>query len=187
MSAFFLALNIRTFTDENILRSYDRSLLFKRLFVDDIESKPGLFPVLRKRDRDYNQYVHNNPNNEIPDFVVCNREDGFNSQMYSQQDIWEAVNTGFAYLQNGATSGTLARFGARFYPHRFRGDDQNLQFTPTGDGNWNQAYEFPLAPRNGSPWNGGPAPPGPDRVVFDNNGIYMGVITHRGEELNGFQ
>jgi hypothetical protein len=29
--------------------------------------------------------------------------------MYSQQDIWEAVNTGFAYLQNGtATSAFLA-------------------------------------------------------------------------------
>jgi hypothetical protein len=107
--------------------------------------------------------------------------------LYSQQDIWEAVNTGFAYLQNGAATSALPRFNARFYPHGFQGVDEGLQYTPTGAGNWNAAYEFPLAPRNGSPWNGGGYAPGPDRVVFDNNGIYMGVITHRGEINNAFQ
>jgi len=186
-SAFSLAVNVRTFTDDNVLDRHDRGLLIKRLFTDDVEPKSEPFLILSKRDRDYNQYVHDYPNNEIPDFVVCNAENGDNSQMYSQQDIWEAVNTGFAYLQNGAATSALPRFNARFYPHGFQGMDEGLQYTPTGAGNWNAAYEFPLAPRNGSPWNGGGYAPGPDRVVFDNNGIYMGVITHRGEINNAFQ
>jgi hypothetical protein len=151
------------------------------------DSNTQSFSILHKRDRDYNQYAETYPDNQIPDFVTCNTRGGGNSMMYAQDDIWRALETGYAYLQNGVPLAQYPRYGARTYPSGFRGADQALQGTPTGNGDWQNMYEFPLRPFYGNPWNGNGIRPDADRVVFDFNGVYMGVITHRGEVGNAFQ
>lgn len=107
--------------------------------------------------------------------------------MYTEEDIWQALQNGLRYLRSGtfAVAG-----GGRVYPHAFMGYDEQLQNVDIGSGDQNNMFEFPIVstahPIYQGPFNGGGLSAGPDRIVFDNNGVYMGIITHRGERLNTF-
>jgi len=110
--------------------------------------------------------------------------------MYSRQDIWNAFVAGWWYIENPSSLGALA-WGGRRYPHSFGGQDAALQQTAPdhGAGDWNNVRAFPIAPSgpHGIVWDGNRRAQGPDRVLFDTHGNYMGIVTHRGESNNRFQ
>ncbi|KAI9828369.1 MAG: hypothetical protein M1832_002797 [Thelocarpon impressellum] len=140
---------------------------------------------LSKRARDYNEYQRENPRNTLPDFVVANGLDGHHSVMYTNNDIWAAFEAGWEHFQ--AHTRAVAG-GGRRYPISFRGLDDMLRGVDIGAGNRSAMLEYPLVHyglRNG-PFQGGGYPAGLDRVVFDRNGRYLGVITHRGMAEDGY-
>lgn len=81
------------------------------------------------------------------------------------------------------------RHAENFFPHRFQGRDPNLQDQNTGDGDRQAMYEWPLRHATFAQpalFATGTGQPGPDRVIFDRTGRYMGVVTHRGELASAF-
>jgi hypothetical protein len=141
---------------------------------------------LRARDdpweRDFNQYCRDNPNNIPPDFATAaNDQTGALGMVYERYDIWESLNRGYYFLQRmNENPDPRPSYGGTVYPHYFGA--AGLQYVNIGDAQWGNLYEYPLVPYGN--WNGGP--PGLDRVVFDRQGRYVGLITHRGSQGNNF-
>ena len=91
------------------------------------------------------------------------------STCYSQSDIDTAVQQGFSDLQSGQNPDK--------YPHQYK-DYEDFSFPDQPP-----FYEFPILASERS-FTGGK--PGADRVVFDGNGNFEGVITHQGASGNDF-
>ncbi|BFZ58795.1 hypothetical protein PYCC9005_005860 [Savitreella phatthalungensis] len=91
---------------------------------------------------------------------------------YWQNDIDAAVNKGYSDYVNGVQEGSGK------YPHQYY---DNEGFTFAVDGPY---YEFPIL-SSYKVYNGGS--PGPDRVVFNDNGDLAGLITHTGASGNNFK
>jgi len=81
------------------------------------------------------------------------------------------VSEGFELFQAGETEGSGK------YPHTFR-NDEDFEFDVPGP-----YQEFPILD-DFQEYDGGS--PGPDRVVFNEDGTLAGVITHTGASGNGF-
>ena len=88
---------------------------------------------------------------------------------YSQSDIDAAVQQGFSDLQSGKAPDN--------YPHQYE-DYEGFSFP-----NPAPYYEFPILASEQTYIGGNP---GADRVVFDSNGNFEGVITHQGASGNDF-
>ena len=91
------------------------------------------------------------------------------STCYSQSDIDAAVQQGFSDLQSGNAPDN--------YPHQYK-DYEGFSFPDSPP-----YYEFPILASEQT-YTGGS--PGADRVVFDSNGTFEGVITHQGASGNDF-
>lgn len=128
---------------------------------------------------------------------MCNPRDGTTGQtvQYTQDQIRESLDIGWDYIRRQVSRNQLGQgWGGRVYPHRFGGVDIDLRGADPGDGNWDDAYVFPLQRRWNTPGgndaiagNGDHHSQGPDREVFDGQGRYLGVMTHRGHTDNSFQ
>jgi hypothetical protein len=90
---------------------------------------------------------------------------------YWQSDVNAAVSKGYSLYQNGQTEGSDA------YPHTYN-DYEGFSFDTPGP-----YQEFPIL-SSFKVYNGGS--PGPDRVIFNDDGEYAGVITHTGASGNDF-
>ncbi|EXJ57348.1 hypothetical protein A1O7_07695 [Cladophialophora yegresii CBS 114405] len=90
---------------------------------------------------------------------------------YWQEDIDEAVSKGFSLLESGQT------LGSGDYPHEYN-NYEGFDFPVSGP--W---YEFPIL-SNFEVYSGGS--PGADRVIFNEDGAYAGVITHNGASGDDF-
>ncbi len=88
---------------------------------------------------------------------------------YSNSDIDAAVQQGYSDLQSGSDPDK--------YPHQSK-DYQGFRFPDPAP-----FYEFPILSKE-RPFSGGK--PGADRVIFDSNGNFEGVITHQGASGNDF-
>lgn len=88
---------------------------------------------------------------------------------YWQSDITAAKNKGYSLHNSGSTLGG--------YPHVYN-NYEGFSF-PTASP-W---YEFPIL-SSYNVYTGGS--PGPDRVIFDNNGAVDSLITHTGASGNNF-
>lgn len=88
---------------------------------------------------------------------------------YSQSDIDAAVQQGFSDFQSGNEPDK--------YPHQYK-DYEGFSFPDAAP-----FYEFPILASE-MPFTGGK--PGADRVIFDSNGNFEGVITHNGASGNDF-
>lgn len=88
---------------------------------------------------------------------------------YTQADIDAAVQQGFSDLQSSSAAGK--------YPHQYN-DFEGFSFPDPAP-----FYEFPILASEQA-YSGGS--PGADRVIFDSNGNYEGVITHQGASGNNF-
>ena len=93
------------------------------------------------------------------------------STCYYQSDIDAAVNQGCNYYQQGET------VGSDEYPHTYN-DYEGFNFPDAGP-----YQEFPIL-NTYKVYTGGS--PGPDRVIFDDNCDFEGVITHTGASGNDF-
>lgn len=83
-----------------------------------------------------------------------------------------AVSEGFELFQAGETE------GSGDYPHTFR-NDEDIELAVPGP-----YQEFPIL-NDFQEYDGGS--PGPDRVIFNEDGELAGVITHTGSPVrNGF-
>lgn len=83
-----------------------------------------------------------------------------------------AVSEGFELFQAGETE------GSGDYPHTFR-NDEGIELAVPGP-----YQEFPIL-NDFQEYDGGS--PGPDRVIFNEDGELAGVITHTGSPVrNGF-
>jgi hypothetical protein len=90
---------------------------------------------------------------------------------YWQSDIDDAVSKGYSLYQSGKT------LGSDKYPHEYN-DYEGFDFPVSGP--W---YEFPIL-SSFQVYSGGS--PGPDRVIFNEDGDYAGVITHTGASGDDF-
>ncbi|ORY58043.1 uncharacterized protein BCR38DRAFT_413458 [Pseudomassariella vexata] len=102
--------------------------------------------------------------------------------MYSFEQIWTALERGYDIVQGRQP---YSGWNGADVPHHFGGHNYALQFTPVGDGDWDNMRLYLLV-RGPGPWAGPTRNPGPDCVVFDLRGRYFGVVTHRGEINNEF-
>ncbi|TPX11389.1 uncharacterized protein E0L32_001207 [Thyridium curvatum] len=93
------------------------------------------------------------------------------SVCYWQEDIDNALNQGVSLHNSGST------LGHGSYPHEYR-DSEGFDFPTSGP--W---YEFPIL-SSYQVYSGGS--PGPDRVIFDDNGQFDALITHTGASGNNF-
>lgn len=93
------------------------------------------------------------------------------STCYYQSDIDAAVNQGCNYYEQGETVGSDA------YPHTYN-DYEGFDFPDP-----KPYQEFPIL-NTYKVYTGGS--PGPDRVIFDENCDFEGVITHTGASGNDF-
>ncbi|KAK5052028.1 hypothetical protein LTR84_002832 [Exophiala bonariae] len=91
---------------------------------------------------------------------------------YFQRTVDAAVSEGFELFQAGKTE------GSGDYPHTFRNDEE-IELSVPGP-----YQEFPIL-NDFQEYDGGS--PGPDRVIFNEDGELAGVITHTGSQVrNGF-
>ncbi|OAP59298.1 hypothetical protein AYL99_06596 [Fonsecaea erecta] len=90
---------------------------------------------------------------------------------YWQSDIDAAVSKGYSLYQDGQTE------GSDDYPHQYN-DYEGFDFSVDGP-----YYEFPILD-DFKVYDGGS--PGPDRVIFNADGDYAGVITHTGASGDDF-
>ena len=91
---------------------------------------------------------------------------------YYQSDIDSALNQVYSDYQNGQTVGSDS------YPHEYY-DDEGFSFPVSGP-----YYEFPILDSY-KVYTGGS--PGADRVVFNSDGEFAGLITHTGaSDYDGF-
>lgn len=90
---------------------------------------------------------------------------------YYQTTINNAVAKGYSLYQSGQTEGSDE------YPHVYR-DDEGFNFPVSGP-----YYEFPIL-HSFKVYTGGS--PGADRVIFNEDGDFAGVITHTGASGNDF-
>ncbi|KAK0708822.1 Ribonuclease/ribotoxin [Apiosordaria backusii] len=87
---------------------------------------------------------------------------------YASWETSQAASLGYSLLQSSEYNGN--------YPHEFLNREGfNFDTDPP-------YYEYPILP--GSSYTGGS--PGPDRVIFDIDGILDGLITHTGASGNDF-
>ncbi|KAK4657476.1 hypothetical protein QC762_0046240 [Podospora pseudocomata] len=87
---------------------------------------------------------------------------------YNSSDVSRAIALGYALLHD------LSYVG--YYPHQF----MNLEaFDFVTEPPY---FEYPIMP--GDIYTSGP--PGPDRVIFDDDGVVEGLITHNGASKDGF-
>ncbi|KAI1384854.1 ribonuclease-domain-containing protein [Hypoxylon trugodes] len=93
------------------------------------------------------------------------------SVCYYQEDLDEAVKTGYGLHQQGKT------VGSNDYPHEYE-DREGFDFPGPSP-----YYEFPIL-SSFEPYDGGS--PGADRVVFNDDGDFQGAITHTGASGNNF-
>ena len=91
------------------------------------------------------------------------------STCYSQADIDAAVQDGFSHVSSPQ--------GHSSYPHKYN-DYEGFSFPDPAP-----YYEYPILASEQA-YSGGS--PGADRVIFDGNGKYEGVITHQGASGNDF-
>lgn len=92
------------------------------------------------------------------------------STCYWQSDIDDALNQGYSLLKSGKTDDD--------YPHQYY-DDEGFDFSVSGP--W---YEYPIL-SSYKVFTGGE--PGTDRVIFNGDGDYAGLITHTGaSSYDGF-
>ena len=188
--AFILALSLlaaSVFADVTQLEQPSlrlREPLHARRLKNLIDAKESL----SKRDdnEDIDNYNNAHQINQIPPYVTCNSYEGRESITYTRQDIWGAFQEGLRRMRNGQQ----AVYNARDYPHNINFADEDLQGIPIGNGDVNNAFIYPLVSLDDSNYirqvyHGDGFPPGADRVVFDRNGNYMGVVTHRGLLQNG--
>ncbi|EED13555.1 extracellular guanyl-specific ribonuclease RntA [Talaromyces stipitatus ATCC 10500] len=92
------------------------------------------------------------------------------STCYWQSDIDAALNQGYSLLQSGETDNN--------YPHQYR-DDEGFDFPVSGP-----YYEYPIL-SSYKVYTGGS--PGADRVIFNSDGDFAGLITHTGSSnYDGF-
>lgn len=142
----------------------------------------------------YEQYIAQTRNrrNPIPEFVRAARlpdsPELVDPVSYTRERIFNAMVAGIQQLNHqratahlpsehpGHHRGIQGANSRQFYPHSFRGTDFALQGAAYGDSTGEGMYEYPLDPTR--TWNGGS--PDAERVLFDGNGRYMGVVTHRG-------
>ncbi|KAK7740968.1 hypothetical protein SLS53_005031 [Cytospora paraplurivora] len=140
----------------------------------------------------YTDYAANHPNNEIPPFVMASSPfnlDNQNAIRYSREDIYNALAQGYEVLQRTRDNppGPWQTSGNVRYPlpiglfARWRLAPTHLgQFGWTTDSlhGTGPIYMYPIT--WAGTWTGGfGQAPGFDRVVFNQNGIYLGVITRR--------
>ncbi|KAH6664622.1 hypothetical protein B0J14DRAFT_569595 [Halenospora varia] len=162
--------------------------------IPSIQSDLTGFLELQKRLGNYDQYAAQNPRNRIPAFLTVNRQDnGMESARYTRDEIWRAMDAGLTVFrqweptQHTPNEFPRPRFRTNFFPHPFYAMEENLRDQNTGDGDRREMYEWPL--RHGTfaqPAIYGTGHPGPDRMIFDRTGRYMGVVTHRGEFASQF-
>lgn len=93
------------------------------------------------------------------------------STCYYQTTIDAAVAKGYSLYQSGKT------LGSDKYPHQYN-DYEGFDFSIAGP--W---YEFPIL-NTFKVYTGGS--PGADRVIFNEDGDYAGVITHNGASGDDF-
>lgn len=93
------------------------------------------------------------------------------STCYYQTTIDAAVAKGYSLFQSGKT------LGSDKYPHEYN-DYEGFDFSVEGP--W---YEFPIL-NTFKVYAGGS--PGADRVIFNEDGDYAGVITHNGASGDDF-
>lgn len=93
------------------------------------------------------------------------------SVCYTSSAIDAAINKGFDLFEEDETEGSDK------YPHTYN-DFEGFQFPVDGP-----YQEFPIL-SNGKVYSGGS--PGADRVVFNQDGDFAGVITHTGASGNDF-
>ncbi|KAH8703970.1 Ribonuclease/ribotoxin [Talaromyces proteolyticus] len=91
------------------------------------------------------------------------------STCYQQSDIDAALNEGYSDYQSGSEAGD--------YPHQYN-DYEGFSFPVDGP-----YQEFPIL-SSYEVYTGGS--PGPDRVIFNEQGQYAGVITHTGASGDDF-
>lgn len=163
-------------------------------------------------DANVGDYLARCPRNQIPDWVTTTDRRGDDPHRYNREQIWAAMHAGIQQYNrwienpNEATNPRLRAPGGerRAYPHDLAGREDALHGVNTGAGNYNQMWTWPLIhPTLGQAaiWRGAPDPPDLDRgtlcrylaryfkthigiVIFDTNGFYIGVATHRGENDN---
>ncbi|KIW94048.1 uncharacterized protein Z519_05364 [Cladophialophora bantiana CBS 173.52] len=90
---------------------------------------------------------------------------------YYQSTIDAAVSKGYSLFQSGQTE------GSDDYPHQYN-NYEGFDFPVDGP-----YYEFPIMD-DFEVYDGGS--PGPDRVIFNDEGDYAGVITHTGASGDDF-
>ncbi|KAK4114674.1 ribonuclease-domain-containing protein [Canariomyces notabilis] len=91
------------------------------------------------------------------------------SVCYQSTHITAALNRGYSLQQAGSDVNN--------YPHRYN-NYEGFNFPTSGP--W---YEFPIM-SSYKVYNGGS--PGPDRVIFDDDGAFDMLITHTGASGNAF-
>nr|POF07067.1 guanyl-specific ribonuclease f1 [Quercus suber] len=93
------------------------------------------------------------------------------SHYYSSSQVRAAINQGYNYFEDGDTAGSSS------YPHQYN-DYEGFDF----NGVPGPYQEFPI--EESGVYTGGS--PGADRVIFNEDGQYAGVITHTGASGNNF-
>jgi len=93
------------------------------------------------------------------------------STCYWQSDIDAAQAQGYKYYEDGTT------VGSDEYPHQYN-DYEGFSFPVSGP-----YYEFPIL-SSYKVYTGGS--PGADRVIFNGNDDYAGLITHTGASGDDF-
>ncbi|KAK4888084.1 hypothetical protein LTR27_012980 [Elasticomyces elasticus] len=135
-------------------------------------------------------YNIENPHNRVPQWIMVNGYNtGQQARLYSQLDIWRAMVASWDYTSDQTATRPTAN--GRPYPTYFGGADATigLPLINFGDSESPRVMaEFPLIETNPTwdAWDGGGQSVGPDRVLLDATGLYIGVITHRGQSRNGY-
>ncbi|POS70848.1 hypothetical protein DHEL01_v210759 [Diaporthe helianthi] len=123
------------------------------------------------------------PENAIPQWVTAsNPTTGQDAIIYSQEEIYNALREGYETLQRtrDPSPGQPQQYGNVQYPVVLEPNAYNLEETHYGrfDGSIEiDMYMWPLLWTNG--YTGHNQNPGEDRVVFNQDGVYLGVITRR--------
>ncbi|ROW09266.1 hypothetical protein VPNG_05874 [Cytospora leucostoma] len=140
----------------------------------------------------YADYVGNHTTNPIPPYVMVSSPynlDNTNAIRYSRADIYNALAQGYEVLQRTRDNppGPWQTSGNMRYPFPIGMFARwNLAPTHLGEFGWTAdslhgtgpMYMYPLTWAGA--WTGGfGQAPGFDRVVFNQNGIYLGVVTRR--------
>ncbi|ORY67558.1 uncharacterized protein BCR38DRAFT_407522 [Pseudomassariella vexata] len=141
------------------------------------------------------RYQNENRRNQIPLFLMSTsryRQDANNGILYRGYDIFRALQAArrvfmlIAPDHNNPYADTreFPDYDGYPYPHELRISDYRMDTyeVSSGAGNWDEPiYEFPVL--SGRPWESG-MNPGFTRVLFNEQGLYMGTASSVDEPEN---